>query len=174
MPGESSHEFGRAFVNNICLFFEGKHGFTVRENCYEGQGAASLNTNDGVIYYDILMHQTRQRLMAGNPNYYRTSFFCECKWRRRSRGLLGDFKEFIVDKALESVSYVNQRYNGNFHFLFITNQYFKIKLYEVGNINYINTILLGEVDQTKLQLLMGKMSVLVLPDWLLSLCLEGV
>jgi len=173
MPGESPQERGRDFVNKVCLFFDRKYGFNVVENSYEGEDTASLEINDETLRFDIFMNQKRIRELGGiTREEYQIRFICECKSKRGSNGLRGDFKDFL-NKAIRAVSYLDTRYRGNFYFLFISNKFFTIKENDVNNISYLTPFLNEEVETNILQTLSNRIGVLALPEWFLELVMEG-
>ena len=173
MPGESSHERGRGFVNKVCLFFDRKYGFNIVENSYEGEDTASLEINNETLRFDIFMNQKRIRELGGvTREEYQIRFICECKSKRRSSGLRGDFRDFL-NRALKAVSYLNTRYRGKFYFLFITNKFFTIKENELNNISYLNEFIIEDVETNNLQTLSSRIGVLALPEWFLDLSMEG-
>lgn len=177
MPGEAPHSRGRRFVDNVCYLFDNKFGFTIGENCYEGEGAASLVTPSGTILFDIRMNQTRIRNLPNRTTEkYRIQYFCECKYQTMSNGLLGDFKSFILNKAIPSVDTLNSMFTGNFGFLFFTNHYFRFRHYNVSNLTYYDEIFANEAnyDRGRMEMMMGKLGIVILPDELLSTLLGGI
>jgi hypothetical protein len=160
LSGEVLHEKAKRFVQNISQFFDNRFDFHVDETAYDGGVlAAALLIGTESVRFDIMMSR-RSRQTA-------VHYCCECKWRNEPVSLRSELKEFIV-KSRKVANHLHGRYRDGFGFIFFTNQPFGITNQNLGDLEYLRSLIDGEIPINELRMVSDKLRIVILDDWLLE------
>jgi hypothetical protein len=173
MPGEYPAKVAKDFVEKVCSFLDGKFGFHIYQNCYEGKNAATVLVDGERVRFDIILFQTRRDTSSSTGILQqKINYFCECKWRKNSNYLKSELKKFLK-KALRTTPEIQEQCSDNFGFIFICNTPFEVSQANLQDIEYLQGFLDSNYSTTQLTHLSRRVGILTLTDWFIELTLKG-
>jgi hypothetical protein len=162
--GEANQEIGREYVVRVVSLFRRAYGFHITETSYEGPEAATVQTENRLVHFDILMKQEKNT----DGGLKSTHFYCECKSRKDHSDLMSEFSEFLAN-VREVLPIVRNRFGENFVFLFVANVSFGVENGDIQSGEVLKKCLNGNnIDAGELITLSQKVRVAVLNDWFLE------
>ncbi len=172
-PGEHPAKIAKDFVEKACFFLDGKFGFHVFQNCYEGKNAATVLVDGERVRFDIIADQTRGAAFHRSSILpQKVNYFCECKWRKRSKDLKPELKKFLK-KALRTMPEIQELMEDNFGFIFICNTSFEVGQEDLQDVEYLCRFLDSGYPTAQLAHLSNRVGILILSDWFIDLALQG-
>jgi hypothetical protein len=174
LPGEQPTEIHNRFVDAVCNIFAGisskKNFFTITETCTDGPESATIPSGADHIRFDILM-------INKNENGRRIHYCVECKTRSEcGTATTNDLKrhlDIFLQKAYQSMDWLETKYVGSYGFLFISDVPFEVWDNHV-NLEYVQRALRNETapDNNKISKLHPKVKIMVFSDWFADLFKE--
>ena len=169
MPSEVRSQVHNNFVLGICSLLVGlsseRNKFDIKETCLEGERAATVENEDQVIHFDILLIHEYEKV--------RTHYYCECKTRKEySSRIISDLKRHLkifLNKAYRTIDFAESRYGKNYGFLFISD----VPFMSDNNLtfSYLKDVLgdIPSLDDNKVNRISTRIRILTLSDWFVGL-----
>jgi len=158
------------FVAGVCKFLVSVSPpgsrFDIKETCLMGERAATVETRDDLIRYDILLIHVYKDVG--------THYYCECKTRNEcSSTVTNDLKRHLrifLHKAYKTIDSAKSRYGDNYGFLFISDMPFEMADSNI-TFRYLKETLsdIPSLDEDKLNSMTARVRIFILSDWFIGL-----
>lgn len=131
-----------------------------------GERAATVETKDDVIYFDILLIHFQKNIG--------THYYCECKTRKDcSNSVTCDLKRHLsifLHKAYQTIDSARSRYGDKYGFLFVSDMPFEMADSNI-TFSYLKETLsdIPSLDENKLNDITTRVRIFILSDWFVGL-----